>query len=70
MEPVLANLTCTALSPESHPWAPQRQSYGEGQENGIILRLKETGEEVLAPAIKVPNQTGSQICKYLTLLTY
>lgn len=37
MEPMPANLTCTALSPESHPWAPQRQSCGEGQENGIAL---------------------------------
>lgn len=37
MEPVLAHLTCTALSPESHPLSPQRQSCGEGQENGITL---------------------------------
>lgn len=37
MEPVLAHLTRTALSPESHLLSPQRQSCGEGQENEITL---------------------------------
>lgn len=36
MEPVLAHVTCTALSPESHASAPEGQSCGEGGD-GIIL---------------------------------
>lgn len=37
MEPVLAHLTCTALSPESHPSIPSETDLRRGQENRITL---------------------------------
>lgn len=71
MEPILARLTRTAPSPESHSTSSETAA-----QRGWRIRLpcdqRRHGKKKpsLLPRSRFPHQPRSQMCKYLTLLTY